>query len=846
MAIKKSELYSALWASCDELRGGMDASLYKDYVLVLLFIKYISDKYADQPFAAIKVPKGASFKDMVALKGKPTIGDDINKKILQPIAEANNLIGTVDVADFDSSEKLGQGKEKVDKLTKLIAIFESPHLDFSKNKAEGDDIIGDAYEYLMRHFATESGKSKGQFYTPAEVSRILAKILGINNTNTSRETTVYDPTCGSGSLLLRLGAETTENVSIYGQEMDVATSALARMNMVLHNHASDIQTIKQGNTMANPAFLEHGHIRRFDYVVANPPFSNKNWSNGIDPYTDERFTNFGVPPEKNGDYAFLLHIVASLKSTGKGAVILPHGVLFRGNAEGEIRKNLLERGYIKGIIGLPPNLFYGTGIPACIIFLDKTQSADSRVFMIDAAKGFVKDGNKNRLREQDIHKIVDIFTQKTEVLKFSRWVTMTEISDPKNDYNLNIPRYIDSQTPEDLHDIMAHLQGDIPRHDVDALNEFWAVFPNLKNSLFLPTANPAYAAMQHKPADLKPFILQHAEFLAFNKTMNDLYDTWEQNTCTYLKALTVGCKPKAVIHAIAESILDTYTDRPLLDKYDAYQHLLDYWHETMQDDTYIIAAEGWQANVQRITITNPKTQKTTDKGWDCDLIPKQLVINRYFAAEKQALTDLETEKERIAADINDMEEEHCVEDGLFAKDFSKTIALKQLAKLESKVNKKQEKKQKTTQKTKALPAQITSMVAEAQAPYNTISEGSAEQIAEINLLKQYIALCDALTDTNKKIKTATAELDDKLLAHYPTLTDAQIKQLVVEDKWLTTIAAALQNEMERVSQTLTQRITLLADRYATPLPALLAAAEAAEAKVQAHLALFCRSPEQQP
>ncbi len=418
MAIKKSELYSALWASCDELRGGMDASLYKDYVLVLLFIKYISDKYADQPFATIKVPQGASFKDMVALKGKPTIGDDINKKILQPIAEANSLIGTVDVADFDSSEKLGEGKEKVDKLTKLIAIFESPHLDFSKNKAEGDDIIGDAYEYLMRHFATESGKSKGQFYTPAEVSRILAKILGINSTNTSGDTTVYDPTCGSGSLLLRLGAETTENVSIYGQEMDVATAALARMNMVLHNHASDIQTIKQGNTMANPAFLENGHIRRFDYVVANPPFSNKNWSNGIDPYSDERFTNFGVPPEKNGDYAFLLHIVASLKSTGKGAVILPHGVLFRGNAEGEIRKNLLKRGYIKGIIGLPPNLFYGTGIPACIIFLDKTEkplhdaAPENGVFMIDAAKGFIKDGNKNRLREQDIHKIVDIFTQK--------------------------------------------------------------------------------------------------------------------------------------------------------------------------------------------------------------------------------------------------------------------------------------------------------------------------------------------------------------------------------------------------------------------------------------------------
>ncbi len=235
MAIKKSELYSSLWASCDELRGGMDASQYKDYVLVLLFIKYISDKYAGVPYAPLTVPKGASFNDMVALKGKTTIGDDINKKIIGEIAEANKLTGTIDVADFNSADKLGSGKEMVDRLSNLIAIFENPALDFSKNRAEGDDILGDAYEYLMRHFATESGKSKGQFYTPAEVSRIMAKIITFNSKITP-STTGYDPTCGSASLLLKVADESESGMTIYGQEMDVATAALARMNMILHNN----------------------------------------------------------------------------------------------------------------------------------------------------------------------------------------------------------------------------------------------------------------------------------------------------------------------------------------------------------------------------------------------------------------------------------------------------------------------------------------------------------------------------------------------------------------------------------------------------------------------------------
>ena len=486
MAIKKSELYTSLWESCDELRGGMDASQYKDYILPLLFIKYVSDKYAGKPDALVQIPEGASFDDLVKMKGKDGIGDYINKKVLQPIDEANGFFMFKNLADFNDEDKLGKGKAMVDRLSKLIGIFQNSGLDFSKNRAEDDDIMGDAYEYLMQNFAQESGKSKGQFYTPAEVSRILASVIGINET-TSTSDTVYDPTCGSASLLLKVAEAAPQGITLYGQEMDGSTVSLAKMNMVLHGRPEAVADILKENTLSDPLHLdeETGGLKTFDYCVANPPFSFKAWTSGWLPEEDEyeRFTGFGIPPAKNGDYAFLLHILKSLKSNGKGAVILPHGVLFRGNAEADIRENLIKRGYIKGIIGLPANLFFGTGIPACIIILDKANAAGrSGIFMIEASKGFIKDGAKNRLREQDIHKIVDVFNQQEPVERFSRMVPYHEIE--ANDYNLNLPRYINTQEEEDLQDIEAHLKGGIPKRDVDSLQAYWESFHSLRTSLF--------------------------------------------------------------------------------------------------------------------------------------------------------------------------------------------------------------------------------------------------------------------------------------------------------------------------------------------------------------------------
>ena len=791
MALKKSELYSSLWASCDELRGGMDASQYKDYVLVLLFIKYVSDKYAGTPYAPITIPKGAGFKDMVALKGKPDIGDQINKKIIAPLANANKLS---DMPDFNETTKLGSGKEMVERLTNLIAIFENKALDFSQNRADGDDILGDAYEYLMRLFATESGKSKGQFYTPAEVSRVIAQILGIRTAKTSNDTTIYDPTCGSGSLLLKVADEARTSVTLYGQEKDAATSGLARMNMILHNNPTAL--IVQGNTITDPKFKDGNTLKTFDYVVANPPFSDKRWSTGLDPLHDphERFKNFGTPPAKQGDYAYLLHIVRSLKSTGKGACILPHGVLFRGNSEAEIRRALVRKGYIKGIIGLPANLFYGTGIPACIVVVDKKDAhARKGIFMIDASAGFMKDGPKNRLRAQDIHKIVDTFRKGVEVPKYARMVSFEEIE--KNEFNLNLPRYIDSQQEEDIQDIDGHLNGGIPKRDVDAFARYWAVCPKLRHALF-KESRPGYVSLTLNKADIKTTIYEHPEFVTFTAGMNAHFANWRQKQSKALQQLKAGCHPKEIIADLAEDLLAHYADKPLIDKYDVYQHLMDCWTETMQDDCYLIAADGWKAETYRV-IEKDKKGKEKDKGWTCDLVPKDLIVARYFAKEQEATDKPAAELESVVGKMTELEEEHAGEEGAFAE-FDK-------------VNK----------------ANVTARLKEIK--------GDKEGKEEAAVLNEWLKLANEESDLKKRLKEAETTLDTKAYAHYPKLTESEIKILVVDDKWFAMLENTIHGELDRISQGLTQRVKELAGRYETPMPRMVDRVGELEAKVNHHL-----------
>lgn len=822
MAIKKSDLYSSLWASCDELRGGMDASQYKDYVLFMLFIKYVSDKYGDSDDFAppVVIPKGASFRDMVALKGKPDIGDRINTQVIQPLIDANSRLARSDFPDFNDSNKLGDGAEKVKKLESLIAIFENPALDFSQNRAENDDILGDAYEYLMRHFASESGKSKGQFYTPSEVSRIMAKVIGIAPHNTTARTTAYDPTCGSGSLLLKVAAEAGKHITLEGQEKDVTTAGLARMNMILHDFPT--ANVLSGNTLFDPKFKEGEALRTYDYVVANPPFSDKAWSTGLtlgesgsgDPF--QRF-GWGVPPAKQGDYAYLLHIIRSLKSTGKGACILPHGVLFRGNAEAVIRQQLVRSGYLRAIIGLPANLFYGTGIPACILVLDK-ENAQARkgIFMVDASKGFKKDGPKNRLREQDIHKIVDTFTRQDESdPRYARMVPVSEIADPKNDYNLNLPRYIDSTEPEDLQDIDAHLRGGIPERDLNALGHYWKIMPSVRSTLF-QTLRSGYSAIRNPQSAIKEAIFAHPEFTAFTTQARKLFTKWQTASVPLLKGLAKDGHPKPLIETIAEDLLATFKTAPLLDAYDVYQHLMDYWAETMQDDCYLIADAGWIAGARPREIVQVKNKegkliwpekedfKKGKRRFKSDLVPAALLIARYFAAERDAIAALEAELASIEQQLDETREEHSGEDGLLAE-----------------VIEGEGEKQKIA--AKALKARLKDI------------GKNKDDAEERQALEAYAKLLDQQSDAKTRLKTAQDDLEAKLDAKYPTLTEADIQTLVVDDKWLATLAAAVLGELDRVSQTLTGRIRQLAERYATPLPELTDEVEALAKKVGMHL-----------
>lgn len=804
MAIKKTELYSSLWASADELRGGMDASEYKNYVLTLLFMKYVSDK-KNNPDSLIIVPEGASFKDMVALSGDKEIGDKINK-IIAALAEANGLKGVIDTADFNDNTKLGSDKQMVDTLSKLIKIFDN--LELGANTSEGDDLLGDAYEYLMRHFATESGKSKGQFYTPSEVSSIMPKIIGITK-HTPQEATVYDPTCGSGSLLLKASNEAPNGLSIYGQEKEVSTTALCRMNMILHNNAdADIAPGGQ-STLASPYFKgeDDNTLKTFDFVVANPPFSLKAWTSGVEsPDKYSRFDGFVTPPEKNGDYAFLLHILKSMKSTGKGAVILPHGVLFRGNAEGTIREKLVKKGWIKGIIGLPANLFYGTGIPACIIVLDKENaSSRSGIFMIDASKGYMKDGNKNRLRSQDVHKIVDTFNKQIEVDKYSRVVPSSEIE--ANDYNLNIPRYIDSSQEEDIQDLYAHLNGGVPDADLENLKSYWDVFKTLKEELFEANAIEGYSKAKVASSEIKSFILGSDEYKSFKEDVSVLYRQWDHFELLF--NLESGFHPKELIHTLSEDLLEKFKPVKLISHYNIYQILMDYWAYTMQDDCYMLSINGWKAGneVRELIPAKDKNGKNTYKEahdfefnkvrYVADLIPPSLIINKYFQAEQKELDKLQSKLDTASSELESFIEKNSGEEGLLedAKTDKGTLTKKSIA-----------DRLKVTTDTD-----------------------------EIEVLKEYKKLLDTETKLKKELKTAQDVLSLLVFKKYPTLTIEEVKELVIEDKWLNHVKTQINEEIERVTSTLANRIKTLEERYAEPLPRIDKNVKELTSKVEEHL-----------
>lgn len=810
MAVRKSELYSSLWASCDSLRGGMDSSQYKDYILTLLFVKYVSDKFKGAPYGDIDVPEGGSFDDMLALMGNKNIGEEMDK-IVAKLAEANGLQGVIDNAHFNDEDKLGKGKEMVDKLSELLGIFRDQMPDFSKNRADGDDIIGDAYEYLMRNFATESGKSKGQFYTPAEVSRILAKVVGIEHSY-GNDVTLYDPACGSGSLLIRAAEAAPVEVAIYGQEKESTTAGLARMNLVLHNRAT--AEIRGGySTFSDPQYMnpkDDSEIRQFDFAVVNPPFSDKNWTHGLKEYG--RFKGYGDrPPQKNGDFAWLLHIIKSLKRKGKAAVILPHGVLFRGNAEAVIRQSLIDRGLIKGIIGLPANLFYGTGIPACIIVIDK-ENADERdgIIMIDASRDFIKDGNKNRLRERDVYKITTVFNMLADNHnaetdpKYARFVPLSEINE-KNGGNLNISRYMISGAAEDIQSIEGHLNGGIPAGDADSLSLYWDTFPDLQTMLFAPLREGFYSLAVEKDK-IHDTIYGETDFSAYAGKVENAFKSWIKKVDNKLRRIDNTTKPKLLIADIAEKIIAEYAPVTLVDKYDAYEVLLSYWNETMSDDVYLLVQDGYKA-VRDVEVFKKRTVKKKkdgtevkqekETGWDGKLVSKALIKEMFFSAEQKAIDDAD---DAIAAMQAEQEEmiENAGEDSIISE------VLKDNGSLDKPGLKKKLKDKELEACDKAVLQKLQDLVTRAD-------EGA------------------------KAVKALRTTLDQKAREQYEKLTDGEIMELLLNRKWYQSLMSGIYALYTAVSHRITERVAELADRYEKPMPQLEAEVTELELRVKSHL-----------
>ena len=785
MAVKKSELYSTLWASCDELRGGMEPSQYKDYVLLLLFVRYVSDKAKFD--TNISIPAGSSFNDFITFKNKTDIGEKMNTAV-RALAKANTLDGVFDNTDFNDEGKLGKGKDLVETLTKLIGIFENPNLNFANNRADGDDILGDAYEYLMMKFSIESGKSKGQFYTPAEVSRIMAKVVGVENATSNKET-IYDPTCGSGSLLLKAVelANTTKgvNLTVYGQEFVTETSALARMNMWLHGAST--AEIKNGNTMASPDFLDkEGNLRTFNYCVANPPFSDKKWRNNLGKPSEDIYKRFiyGTPPDKNGDYAFLQHLVASIKEDGTGAIILPHGVLFRGNAEETIRTNLINAGIIKAVIGLPANLFYGTGIPACILVLDKKNKTPKRdIFMIDASKGFIKDGNKNRLREQDIHAIIDAFDNLSNYEKFSRLVPYSEIE--KNGFNLNIPRYIDSSLPVDIQDIQAHISGGIPIVDINQLDRYWQAFPTLRKTLLKKGSRNGYLDFLVDTTEINKLIHLNADVVTFKADVIKEFEIWKKAAIKSLEGIDRNTRPKIFIKDISEKILDCFKATNLVDEYAIYQGFMQYWDATMKDDLYLIVENGWvesalphkmEAKSKELVDFQVKKDK-----FHSETLPSSIIVKAFLAKEAGALAKAEADLEFVAEEIAEFYESNSGDEDLISEYFNA--------------------------KGRIIKKDLTNALKD-----KTLDK---EVIGLLNQFEVLVAKEDLLKETKKKLDE---ELTTKIIEKYKLLDDKLAKKLIIEDKWIDAVSVVVYGQLDQLIQIFTKRLIELEERYESPLP----------------------------
>lgn len=685
--MNKQQLASKIWESANKMRSKIEAGEYKDYILGFMFYKFLSDKevkflkdkgYTEEDimmldesdsesvkfiqnnigyFIAYKdlfstwVEKGSDFDVSDVRDALSAFGRLINKSHKKVFDRIFNTLET-------GLNKLGgSAAEQTKAIRDLIQLLKI----IPMNGKQDYDILGFIYEYLISNFAVNAGKKAGEFYTPHEVSLLMSEIVA-DHLKHKEEIKIYDPTSGSGSLLINIGHSISkhmsnkDNIKYYAQELKENTYNLTRMNLIMRGILPDNIVVRNGDTLENdwPYFDESDPQGTYDplyvdAVVSNPPYSQK-WDRE-NKESDPRYSEFGLAPKSKADYAFLLHDLFHVKPDGIMTIVLPHGVLFRGGEEYEIRKNLIEKNHIDAIIGLPANIFFGTGIPTIIMVLKKESKKSNDILIIDASKGFIKVGNKNQLRASDIKKITDTVINKEEIERYSKVVSIEEIR--QNDYNLNIPRYVDSSEPAESWDIYSLMFGGIPKKEIESLSKYWEAFPNLKNELF-EEVNDAYVSL--KQEDIKQVIVKNNEVInyinKFKEHFSDFKLFMQKRLIENMNTLSI---PKEV-QVISDEIFRKMESFKLLDKYKSYQAFEDQWKK-IAINLEIIQTEGFDAvkkvDPNMVIKKKDNREEEVQEGWMGRVIPFEIVQNTVLKAE---LTQLQSKEARLSEILSSYQE----------------------------------------------------------------------------------------------------------------------------------------------------------------------------------------------
>ena len=810
--MNKQQLAAKIWESANKMRSKIEANEYKDYILGFIFYKFLSEK-------EVKYLKENDWTDeyLPELTEEDTETVESVQKNLGYFISYNNLFSTwlakgsdfsvQDVRDalsafsrlinathkkvfegvFDTLQtglsKLGDSSASQSKaISDLIHLIKDIPMDGKQDY----DVLGFIYEYLIGMFAANAGKKAGEFYTPHEVSLLMSEIVA-DHLKERTEIKIYDPTSGSGSLLINIGKsvakfiENENNIKYYAQELKQNTYNLTRMNLVMRGILPDNIVTRNGDTLEDdwPYFDENDPIGTYDplyvdAVVSNPPYSQA-W-NPVDKETDPRYARFGLAPKGKADYAFLLHDLFHLKSDGIMTIVLPHGVLFRGGEEGEIRKNLIEQNHIDAIIGLPSNIFFGTGIPTIIMVL-KQKRTNTDVLVVDASKGYIKVGKNNKLRASDIKRIVDVVTKRENVEKYSRAVSRDEIR--QNDYNLNIPRYVDSSEEAESWDIFASMFGGLPISEIDKLEDYWRAFPSLRNELFENTSSE-YCRLT--ATDVKKAILEHSDVKRFQQQYASAFDDFD----SYLYEELIGKMSELNISkteaTLSTEIFGRLSSIPLVDRYIAYQLLDDEWTK-IAVDLEIIQAEGFEAtkkvNPNMIVKKKDGKEQEVQEGWVGQIIPFDLIQTTILKEDKAVLEDKESRLTEIAAEYEELldsltEEE---KEGDFVNESKDAFVAAEI--------KKALKSESIELETKEKLRSVNSLIAEEK-------------------------------ELKAAIKKEVGLLEAKTKETIEGLSDDQAIELL-KDKWITPIINNLMKLPDGIVSDLVSKLDSLAKKYETTL-----------------------------